>query len=27
MDAERVNQISSTLAALQTQSAELRRYL
>jgi len=27
MDAERINQIASTLAGLQTQSAELRRYL
>jgi len=27
MEAERVNQIASMLAGLQTQSAELRRYL
>jgi hypothetical protein len=27
MEAERINQIASTLAGLQTQSAELRRYL
>jgi hypothetical protein len=27
MEAERINQIASTLATLQTQSAELRRYL
>jgi len=27
MEAERLNQIASTLAGLQTQSAELRRYL
>jgi len=27
MEAERINQIASTLAGLQSQSAELRRYL
>jgi len=27
MEAERINLIASTLAGLQTQSAELRRYL
>jgi hypothetical protein len=27
MEPERINQIASTLAGLQTQSAELRRYL
>ena len=27
MEPERLNQIASTLAGLQTQSAELRRYL
>jgi len=27
MEAEQINQIASTLAGLQTQSAELRRYL
>jgi len=27
MEAERINQIATTLAALQSQSAELRRYL
>jgi len=27
MEAERINQIASTLAGLQTQTAELRRYL
>jgi len=27
MEAEKINQIASTLAGLQTQSAELRRYL
>jgi hypothetical protein len=27
METERINQIATTLAALQSQSAELRRYL
>jgi len=27
MEAERINQIASSLASLQTQTAELRRYL